>query len=85
MTWFNEFNATFWLAIGALTSSGFALLLKYMFKSKCKRFSCCGFFVVERDIENEIREQEIETQQQQQQQHPTETIPETTIHNDDGP
>ena len=78
MVWYSTFDSTFWLAIGALTSSTFALILRFLFKSKCKRFSCCGIFVVERDIENEIREQEMDNQQQ----HTNATIPETTIHND---
>ena len=83
MPWFTEFNATFWLAIGAITSSGFALILRFLFKSKCRRFSCCGVFVVERDIEQEIREQELENMVAATQPHPPiERLTETTIHNE---
>ena len=59
MTWFQEFNSTFWLAVAGSTSAGFAILLRYIFKSKCRRFSCCGL-IIERDVEAELREQELE-------------------------
>jgi hypothetical protein len=35
--------------------------LRYIFKSKCRRFSCCGI-TVERDVDAELREQELELQ-----------------------
>jgi len=61
MTWTETFDATFWLAIGSLTSAGFALLLKYLLKSKCQKFNCCfGLFVIDRDIEAELEEERIE-------------------------
>ena len=62
MTWIQTFDSTFWLAIGSLTSAGFAILLRYMFKSKCRKFSCCGI-TIERDVEAELREQELELQE----------------------
>jgi hypothetical protein len=59
--WTDTFDATFWLAIGSLSSAGFALLLKYMLKSKCQKFNCCfGLFVIDRDIEAELEEDRIE-------------------------
>ena len=60
--WQREYNATFFLAVGSITSASFAILLRYIFKSKCRRFSCCGL-VVERDIEAELEEQRIELQE----------------------
>jgi hypothetical protein len=61
MTWTETFDATFWLAIGSLTSAGFALLLKYLLKSKCQKFNCCfGLFVIDRDIQAELEEERIE-------------------------
>lgn len=56
-----EYNATFFLAVGSITSASFAVLLRYIFKSKCRRFSCCGL-TVERDVEAELEEQRIELQ-----------------------
>ena len=73
MVWYTEFNATFWLTIAACSSAALALILKSLFKSKCKKVSCCGIFVVERDIEGELREEEIELQQNQN--NPTGTPP----------
>lgn len=59
--WTQTFDATFWLAIGSLTSAGFALLLKYLLKSKCQKFNCCfGLFVIDRDIQAELEEDRIE-------------------------
>ena len=58
-SWIREYNATFFLAVGSITSASFAVLLRYIFKSKCRRFSCCGL-TVERDVEAELEEQRIE-------------------------
>lgn len=61
-SWMREYNATFFLAVGSITSASFAVLLRYIFKSKCRRFSCCGL-IVERDVEAELEEQRIELQE----------------------
>ena len=37
----------------------FGLVLRYMFKSKCNRVSCCGI-VIERDIAGELEEERME-------------------------
>jgi hypothetical protein len=62
MSWISEYNATFFLAVGSITSASFAILLRYIFKSKCRRFSCCGI-TVERDVDAELEEQRIELQE----------------------
>ena len=58
-SWTQEFNSTFFLAVGSLTSASFALVLRYLIKSKCKRFECCGL-VVDRDVDAELRSEEME-------------------------
>jgi len=57
--WTREFNSTFFLAVGSLTSASFALVLRYLIKSKCRRFSCCGL-VVDRDVDAELKSEEME-------------------------
>ena len=69
-SWTREYNATFFLAVGSITSASFAVLLRYIFKSKCRRFSCCGL-TIERDVEAELEEQRIELQEHTT--HPTTT------------
>ena len=59
MTWMTDFNSTFFLAVGSLTSASFALILSYLFKSKCRRCSCCGL-VIERDVNAELQAEEME-------------------------
>jgi hypothetical protein len=76
-TWIREYNATFFLAVGSITSASFAVLLRYIFKSKCRRFSCCGL-TVERDVDAELREQELELQEHANHQP---TVPETKDNN----
>jgi len=69
---YSEFNATFFLAVGSITSASFAVLLRYIFKSKCRRFSCCGL-TVERDVDAELEEQRIELQEHNNPQPTPET------------
>lgn len=57
--WTQDFNSTFFLAVGSLTSASFALVVRYLIKSKCKRFECCGL-VVDRDVDAELRSEEME-------------------------
>lgn len=68
--WMREYNATFFLAVGSITSASFAVLLRYIFKSKCRRFSCCGL-IVERDVDAELEEQRIELQDHANHPQPT--------------
>jgi hypothetical protein len=58
-SWTQDFNSTFFLAVGSLTSASFALVLRYLIKSKCKRFECCGL-VVDRDVDAELRSEAME-------------------------
>jgi hypothetical protein len=42
------------------------LVVRYCFKSKCSEVSCCfGLIKIDRDIEHEVAEQEIEATNQQ--------------------
>ena len=59
MSWLQTFDDSFWLTIAASSFACIGLIIRYFFKSKCKRCSCCGI-VVERDIEAEIEEERIE-------------------------
>lgn len=58
MSWINEFNATFWLALGGSVFGSLSLIIRYMYKSKCISVKCCGF-EIQRDVEVELRNEEI--------------------------
>ena len=46
---------------------GFLLALAGLaFKSKCKNIKCCGLLEIERDVEAELQEHNLEIQQRQQ-------------------
>lgn len=59
MSWLQTFDDSFWLTIAASSFACIGLIIRYFFKSKCKKCSCCGI-IVERDIEAEIEEERIE-------------------------
>ena len=54
-----NFDSVFWLTLGGLTFTFFGVMLKYCFKSKCSRVSCCGL-TIERDIAGELEEERLE-------------------------
>lgn len=62
MYWINEFNSTFWLALGGSVFGSLSLIIRYMYKSKCISVKCCGF-EIQRDVEVELRNEEISPSQ----------------------
>ena len=56
-----ELDSVFWITLATLIFGSVGVMLKYCFKSKCSRVSCCCFSI-ERDIEAEIEEQQLELQ-----------------------
>jgi hypothetical protein len=63
MSWYNEFNSTFWLSIAGSVFGLTAILIKAFKSSKCKQFKCMCIECV-RDTEAEEKIEEIELQQQ---------------------
>ena len=57
----DKLDSVFWLTLGGLFFGFFGVVLRYCFKSKCSRVSCCCL-KIERDIEAEIEEQQLELQ-----------------------
>ena len=63
MSWYNEFNATFWISLATLLMGAFGLSVKYCLKSKCEDLNiCCGLMKIHRNVELEakLEEREIE-------------------------
>ena len=55
----DKLDSVFWLTLGGLFFAFLGVVLKYCFKSKCRKVLCCCFYI-ERDIEAEIEEQKLE-------------------------
>ena len=52
-------DGVFWLTLATLLIGGGATCLRYLFKSKCSKVTCCCF-TIERDIQGELEEQKLE-------------------------
>ena len=52
-------DAVFWITLATLIIGFLGLTLRYCFKSKCSRVSCCGI-TIERDIAGELEEERME-------------------------
>jgi hypothetical protein len=61
MSWYKEFNSVFFISIGASSFAVLGLLIKYVFRSKCKRCKCCCL-EIERDIEAEVHEHDVDVE-----------------------
>ena len=61
-SWTDEYNSVFFISIATITTGFIGVVLKFCFRSKCSRFSCCGI-TVERDVNAELEEQRIEADQ----------------------
>jgi hypothetical protein len=52
MTWWEQFNAPFFITIGGIVSALLGVILNSILKSKCSRVRCCGLECV-RDVKVE--------------------------------
>lgn len=60
MTWYQEFNGTFWITISTLLTGSVALCVRYSLKSKCDLVKlCCGLVEIHRNVELENTDIEI--------------------------
>ena len=59
MTWYTEFNGTFWLTIAGILAGALGVGVKACLASKCSNVSCFGFNCT-RDVEAEEREHEFD-------------------------
>jgi hypothetical protein len=57
MSWYQEFNSSFWLSITGLFIGSIATCFAYCYKSKCSHIKLCGGLIdVMRDIEAELED-----------------------------
>lgn len=57
-SWYNTFDAVFFITITTIITGSFGLALKFCLKSKCENFSCCyGLMEIERNVDIEAREE----------------------------
>jgi hypothetical protein len=54
MSWVTDFGPIFWTSIFTMCLGCLHLSVKYIYKTKVKKCSCCGI-VIERDIESETK------------------------------
>ena len=54
-----KLDSVFWITLATLIIGFLGVVLRYCFKSKCSRVSCCGI-IIERDVAGELEEQRIE-------------------------
>jgi hypothetical protein len=55
MSWYGEFNSTFWISTGTLLAGILALFTKSIYRSKCAQVDVCyGLFTVIRDTRDEV-------------------------------
>ena len=59
MSWYQTFDAAFWLTFSGMVFGFFGVVINGIFKSKCKTCSFCGM-KIERDISAEIEEQKLD-------------------------
>lgn len=57
--WTDEYDSVFFISIATIFTGFCGIMLKYCFRSKCSKFSCCGL-TIERNVEAELEEQRIE-------------------------
>lgn len=58
MTWWIEFNSTFWLTVATIITGSIGLAIKFCLKSKCENINCCwGGLVIHRNVELEQEEE----------------------------
>ena len=64
MSFYDEFNATFWLSLATMVLGSFAICLRYAYQSKCDDITLCyGLIRVHRNVEAEIEVDENHTAQ----------------------
>ena len=51
----SDLTGSFWLAMGTMVFAFFGLIVRFGYKSKCKEVSCCCLHV-QRDVDDETRE-----------------------------
>ncbi len=57
MSWYQEFNSSFWLSITGLFIGSIATCFAYCYRSKCSHIKLCGGLIdVMRDIEAELED-----------------------------
>ena len=58
MSWWNEFNSTFWITLATILTGSIGLAIKFCLKSKCDNVSCCwGGITIHRNVEIEQEEE----------------------------
>ena len=55
MTYLDKLDSVFWITLGGLIFTFFGVVLRYCFKSKCSKITCCWFSIT-RDVEAEVEE-----------------------------
>jgi hypothetical protein len=56
---FDDLNGVFLITCLTLFCACISLIIRYIFKSKCKKFKCCGI-TIERDVDAELEEEKME-------------------------
>ncbi len=59
MSWYQTFDAAFWLTLSGMVFGFLGVVVNLFFKSKCKNCTFCGM-KIERDIAAEIEEQKLD-------------------------
>ena len=59
MSWYDQFNGTFWITITTILTGVIALSIKMCVKSKCASFTCFGVKCI-RNTQVEEREHEFD-------------------------
>lgn len=57
------YTEVFWITLSSLSCGGVALLIKVLYKVKCSEIRCCGCIAIKRDIEEEMKLDNIEAAQ----------------------
>jgi hypothetical protein len=58
MTWYNTFDAVFFITITTIIAGSFGLVVKFCLKSKCEEVDCFyGFLKFNRRVELEVQEE----------------------------
>lgn len=57
MSWYDQFNAVFFISLATIVVGAFGLSVKYCLKSKCEHLSlCCGIIKIDRRVDLEVQE-----------------------------
>ena len=51
----NELDSVFWITLATIIFGSVGVMLRYCFKSKCSKVTCCCFSI-ERDVQSENAE-----------------------------